>query len=145
MKKKRKRNLNLISYRQLCRMIAMNQELPLQIVYDVLDSLCEAVYYIASEGYKVNVKRMGYFYGKKQKGYKKGDEVLIKFETEQNLPKDTCYEKGFEIIEKDGKYYKKYFRDTPDYYIPAFKTHRVYKEECKERSMEIWEQQQKNQ
>ena len=143
MSKKKKKNLNLINYRRLCRMIALNQELPLQVVYDVLDSLGEAIYYATSEGYKINLGKVGYFYGKKYKGHKKDEEVRISFEAEKLSPKEVCYEKGYEIITKeDGISYRKYFRDTSDYFVPAFKTHRIYKEKCKERSIEQWEQNQ---
>jgi hypothetical protein len=44
-------------------------------------------------------------------------------------------------FEKDGNYYCEWLQDEKDFYTPAVKFHKTFKERCKERSIDKWLQQ----
>lgn len=139
MGRKRRVNEKLITSRQLYRMIAQNQDLPMEVVQDVITALGEVVYLAVSEGYKVNINKLGVFNTKKRNPYKKGDIRKI-----SKVVYDT-YEEGqgkeYTVFEKDGEYYKKYVVDETPYFLPNFKFNTTFRDKCKERSKQKWRQQ----
>ena len=139
MSRQRKVNEKLITSRQLYRMIAQSQDLPMEVVQDVITALGEVVYLATSEGYKVNLNKVGVFNIKKSHIYKKGDIGKI-----SKIVYD-AYEEGqdkdYTVFEKDGEYYKKYIKDEIPYCLPNFKFNTSFKNKCKERSKIKWQQQ----
>lgn len=142
MGKKRSCHNKLITSRQLYRMISLNQDLPLEVVQDVISSLTEVVYLASSEGYKINIPKMGLIQGRMVKGHKKGDKKKISkviYENTVNSDnEDNFYDKKY--YEENGEYYCEYIEDEHDWYCPSFKFNRNFKQKCRERSVEKWEQ-----
>ena len=141
MGKRKRRNENLVNSRQLYRMIAQNQDLPMEIVQDVLDSLVEVVYVVTSEGYKINVANLGVFNQKVIKGHKKGDTRKVAKLVYEKLILSEDNNVKFRVYEKDGEYFKEYLVDEKDCLLPNFKFHKSFKEDFKERSKKKWQQQ----
>ena len=139
MGKKRNCHNKLISSRQMYRMIALNQDLPMEVVQDVMDSFSEVIYLATSEGYKINLPRVGMYYGRLNYGHKKGDvKKISKMIYDNVIDKEDDTVKYFE---KDGNYYCEWLQDENDFYTPAVKFHKTFKERCKERSIDKWLQQ----
>lgn len=137
---RKKKNDKLITSRQLYRMIAQSQDLPMEVVQDVITSLVECVYLATSEGYKINIPRMGIFNQREVKGKQEGDIKKI-----SKVVYDACSmteQNGVDylVYEQDGGYLKKYLKDEKDYLLPNFKFNVNFREKCKERSKTKWEQ-----
>lgn len=138
-KKEKKRNKNLLSSQHIYRMISQAEDVPIDVVQDILNTFMNIVYLATTEGYRVSIPRVGCFYGRPNKGHKKGERIAIPKHIFDNTGEGTCIEGGYKLYQDkdDGKYYREYIVSENDYFSPRIKFYRTYKEKCRERSLKV--------
>lgn len=137
MVKKKERNKNLLSSRHIYRMISQAEDVPIDVVQDILTTFMNIVYLATTEGYRVSIPKVGCFYGMYNRSHKKGERRAIPKNVFDNTGELTCLEGGYKVYQEGEKYYREYIKDQEEYRVPRMKFYRKYREKCRERSLEV--------